>query len=103
MSPRASTIRSETIDYGFWLIFGNDGSMRFTRTEPSVDRNERKMSAQVTLPRSIFRTPELRAVLTIADPGTQGHVIDIEAASTALKGALGCDIDVRIMPQEGPR
>jgi hypothetical protein len=101
VSPRASTIRADKIDYGFWLIFGHDGSMRFTRTEPSVDRNERKMSAQVTLPRSIFRTPELRAVLTVADPGQTGHVIDIQAASDALKGALGVDVEVRIMPQEG--
>lgn len=100
MSPRSSSVRMDRIDYGFWLVFGSDGSMRFTRTEPSIERKERKMSCSVTLPTSLFKTPELKATLVISDPGQPAFNIDIDAASQALKGALGVDIDFRVETPE---
>lgn len=96
MSPRASLIRSEHIDYGFWLIFGSDGSMRFTRTEPTATRGERKMKCQATLPRSLFRTPELKATISVSDAGAHTFEIDVTAVSDALRQTVGCDIDLRI-------
>lgn len=96
MSQRYSTIRSDNIEYSFWLIFGNDGSVRLTRGEPGVERGERAMAMTATLPRSLFRTPELRGQITVSEPEGGQPSINLDAAAAALKGALGIDIDLRI-------
>lgn len=100
MSQRYSTIRMDRIDYGFWLVFGEDGSMRFSRGEPNISRGERKMSANATLPLSLFSTPQLKLSIGVDDPGNAAFNIDLQAVSDALRPVVWCDIDVRL---ETPR
>lgn len=96
MSPRASVVRSQEIEYSFWLVFDDHGGMRFTRTEPGLDRNERAMSMRAVLPTSLFKTPTLSGSITVPDVEGGAFKVDVRAASEALKGALGVDIDLRL-------
>jgi len=93
---RQSIIRSDSIDYSFWLIFSADGQMRFTRGEPTANRGERKMKCSAVLPKSLFKTPELKATISVGDVGAHTFNIDVNAVSEALRATIGCDIDLRV-------
>lgn len=97
MTARSSSVRDKSITYGFWLIFDDRGGMRFARQNPNVGRDERAMFMEATLPRSLFTTPQLRATISVADPGEVPPKIDIAAASEALRQALGVDIDLKVI------
>lgn len=96
MSPRYSTVRADSIDYAFWLIFKADGSMRFARGEPTIQRGERAMGVTAVLPKSLFRTPVLTARIGVQGEEGDRFQIDVKAASEALSAAIGCDVDLRI-------
>ncbi len=96
MSPRYSMSRGDHIQYSFWLVFGADGSMRFSRGEPSLSRGERSMSCTANLPKSLFKTPELKATIGISEAVPSEFKIDIDAAGEALRQVIGCDIDFRV-------
>ena len=96
MAARTSFRGRDSIEYSFWLVFADDGAMRFARTQPSIGRGERAMACTATLPLSLFRVPELRATIAIDDPAGGAFKIDVEAASEALKAVVGCDIDLTV-------
>lgn len=98
MRQRNSQITQTHINYGFWLIFDNAGSVRMTRTEPGVSRDERSMFIQATLPRSLWRTPTLRATIDVKADPAGNYTAEIEAAADALRSALGVDIDLKVIP-----
>lgn len=103
MVPRTSQRRSspDRMEYSFWLVFGVDGSMRFSRTKPGTSRDERAMSVTATLPMALFATPELKATIEVASPGAAAAFnIDVEAAASALRGVLGCDVDLKVNRKE---
>lgn len=83
-----------------WLIFDRQGNVRMTRNEPDTGRAERAMKLTATVPVALFNTPTISATLTIDAPVNAPQQIDVTAAAEALKGALGCDIDVRIVAEE---
>lgn len=86
-----------------WLVFDRQGNVRMTRNEPDVGRAERAMKLTATVPLTLFSTPTISATLTIDAPAFPPRQIDVTAAAEALKGALGCDIDVRVRDSDGPR
>ncbi|OCP36767.1 hypothetical protein [Ensifer sp. LC163] len=96
MSARHSSIRRDHIEYSFWLVFTDDGGMRFARAEPTTSRGERAMKCGATLPIALFRTPELRATIAISEGVPASYQIDVEAAGEALRHALGVDIDLQV-------
>lgn len=96
MAQKYSDVRADHIEFSFWLIFGSDGSMRFARGKPHIERHERAMKLSATLPKTLFRTPELSGVIRIADDGGKPFDIDVQTASAALEAALGIDIDLRV-------
>jgi len=96
MSTRYTIIRSDGLEYGFWLIFSMDGNVRMSRGEPSISRGERAMSCTAKLPKSLFKTPELKASIAIGEQIPDTFQIDVAAASEALKQAVGVDVDLRI-------
>lgn len=100
MSPRYSTTRSDHIEYCFWLVFDDGGGVRMCRRQPSLNRAERGMSCTAKLPRSLFSTPSLRAVIDITDHAPSAVRIDLAAAGEALRQAIGCDVDLRINTPE---
>jgi len=79
-----------------WLVFRDDGSVRLTRGEPDLARNERGMALTVKLPHALFKTPSLRATMTIEAPEPVVPPIDLTAAADALKQSLGVDVDIRV-------
>jgi hypothetical protein len=91
----------ENVVYPLWLVFDRDGSVRMVRREPSLDRNERAMALSVRLPHSLWSTPSLSATITLAEGETAPSFnIDIEAASEALRSALGVDVHVVEAPRD---
>jgi hypothetical protein len=93
----------DSIEYQLWLTFDYNGNIRVSRGEPDVTANERAMWCVVTLPISLFLKPQLKAAITIADGEPQSFQIDVQAAGEALKAAIGCDVDLRvILPDEAP-
>lgn len=99
-NARHTTNHGSTIEYGLWLVFRSDGTVRLTRNNPNVDRYERAMALSVTLPKSIFSTPSLRGTIVIADPPAERAVIDVQAASAVLREAIGVDIDLVVRQPE---
>ena len=95
---RYSTTNGKQIDYAFWLVFGRDGSVRLTRAQPSAGRGERAMSCRAVLPMSLFRTPELKATIVLDEATKSEFKIDVRAASEALKGVIGVDVDLQVVP-----
>lgn len=101
MRKRYSRVGVTDIEYCFTLVFDDAGGVRLTRGRASLCRNERAMALTATLPLSLFRTPELRGCIRIDDPtGYAQPTIDIAAAQTALRAALGVDIDLTIREAE---
>jgi hypothetical protein len=100
MVARTSSIRSDRIDYSLWLVFDEIGGVRMTRRQPSLERHERGMALTLTVPRSVFKTPQFRASIKVEDSGP-GAAIDIVVAEAALKRALGIDIDLRPVTDTG--
>lgn len=92
--------RSDHWEIAFWLIFDSGGGVRLTRAEPGLGRSERGMAMTVKVPHALFRTPALRATMTIEAPEPHVPPIDLTAAAAALKQSLGCDVDVRIIQPE---
>jgi hypothetical protein len=95
MAPRYSLLRSDHIEYSFWLAFGFDGSVSLSRAQPSLTPNQRAMSLVAKLPLTLFRTPQLKATINVAADGQPDLVVDVEAAAEALTRALGVDVEVR--------
>lgn len=92
----------KTLKFPMWLVFSSNGDVRVTRREPrSLSRDERALYLEATLPMSLWETPVLRASLNVAEaaPGASTR-LDITAASEALKGALGVDIDLQVRGPE---
>jgi hypothetical protein len=91
--------RKETpthIEFAIWLTFDYFGSVRVTKQEPDLGRNERAMFMTVKLPKALFTIPSLRANVTVDDQGAPS--LDVTAIADAVKLATGLDIDVRIAP-----
>ncbi len=95
--------RQDHWEVAFWLAFDITGGVRLTRSQPSLDRDERGMSVTVKVPHALFSTPQLRATIAIDAPTAPAMVIDATAAAEALRQAIGCDIDLTIHhPETGP-
>lgn len=99
MAKQHSRRVGDHLVYGLHLIFDADGGARMTRGQPDLGRNERAVSLEVKLPLAMFRTPSLRATLTVDAPD-QAAAINVEAAGEALRGALGVDIDITVREPE---
>lgn len=98
--PRNSRVTDTHTIYGFWLVFEEAGGVRLTRSAPHLDRAERSMFIEAALPRSLWRTPTLRATVNV-NPGSAGtHEASIEVAADAMRKALGVDIDLRVIPPD---
>jgi len=96
VSRQHSINRGSNWDVAFWLVFDSTGGVRLTRGVPSLSRNERGMAMTVKLPHTLFKTPSLRATMTIEAPEPVVPPIDLTAAAEALKQSLGVDVDIRL-------
>jgi hypothetical protein len=97
---RVSKVQDGHLIVPLWLIFDRGGNVRLTRTNPDCARNERAMQMVVKVPMALFQTPTISATVTIEAPTTAFPEINLTAAADALKGAVGCDVDVRLVEQE---
>jgi hypothetical protein len=56
-----------TITYEGNLIVDAKGGMRLTRAEGQLNPGERSVAVTLKVPRAVFRTPTLRAVITMPE------------------------------------
>lgn len=100
---RYTTESLNTFTFYGWVVLDADGSMKLSRTEPAVSRNQRKMKLDVTVPKSVFRTPELRAVISISDDDAPPVIsAEVQArAAEALRDVIGVDIALSVSPPAG--
>lgn len=91
---------STSYAFRFWVVFCPTRKPRITIQNPRLERDERALYIEATLPKSLWSTPQLKATITMDDPGSVDMSLDVAAASDALKSALGVDIDLKIMRPE---
>lgn len=97
-----------TITREFFLAFGKTGSARVSiagrgKTEPMLNRGERLARIKLELPDNFFDIPSLKATVKV-DPGAVAGIpeIDVQTAGDALSAAIGCDVDLQIIPPDRP-
>lgn len=100
MGQKYSWDRGTFNEIGFWLIFDAWGAVRLTRGEPDLSANERGMKMTAKLPHALFNRPQLSGSITVQEPVSEPMNIDLTAAATALKEALGVEIDLKVVPPE---
>lgn len=95
---KATRFYREHIEFDIWIALdGSGGTIRTTRTEPDLSRNERAMFVTIKVPRSIFSLPLLKGEITVDDPGTGNLTAKVQHnANEALRQALGVDIDLKV-------
>ena len=96
MSSPQSLLRHDEIEFSAWLVFDENGGLTLSRRRPQLTPRQRAAALKLTVPRTIFRTPELSVAIKVADPGP----FDLDAATTAVAEALarGTDLKVEIIP-----
>jgi hypothetical protein len=97
---RHSVVRSDYIEASLHLVFKANGDVRMTRGQPDLSRDERALALTAKIPSALFRTPTLQAKLTIDAPEMPVPVIDVYAAQEALRGVVGCDVEVVVRDAE---
>lgn len=104
MRNRHSSVFQDRVEYSFWLVFSSDGSMRFSRGEPSISPSERAMALTAKIPRALFRTPTLQAAIEVPSPaGDSSDKITADVrgmAESVLKQALGVDVVLTVRSPE---
>ena len=100
MARQHSIVRDDHIEASLWLIVRKDGYARMTRGHPELGRDERAVALTLKLPTALWKVPSLQATLTIDAPPVPAPIIDVRAASDALSGVLGVDIDLRVREPE---
>lgn len=92
----------DTLTYGFWLVFGRDGGVRLVRGEPGQSAAERAVKVEGSLPLALWRTPLLRATMTV-HAGETRDVIEsrIDVLADQVREVLGVEVEMRVVPPEG--
>lgn len=92
---RSTTVTMTSLKFSLHLILSSDGSCRMTRQAPHLNRDERVLHLDVTVPRAMFETPTMRAAIVVPDVGSSPQ-IDIKEVEGALRSALGIDVHVKV-------
>ena len=101
MGKQYSDVREDRTEYAFWLVFDRHGNLRMTRGAPGLDRTERAMSLHMQVPASLFDTPTLSGTILVeATHEGSKTTVDVRLAESALREALGIDIDLRVNQPE---
>lgn len=78
-----------------WLVLDERGGLRLTRKEGRLAPGERAIKLAVEVPRSIFRTPQLKATVTIPkDQSPEELVAKTQGLADQLGAGLGMTVTV---------
>lgn len=101
---RYSRVKDGYVEASLYLICDSVGNVGITRGPPDLGRDQRAVALTLKLPTALWKVPSLQATLTIEAPPVPAPLIDVRAASEALSGVLGVDIDlvVRDHDERGP-
>lgn len=93
---RHTSATANTLTYHLWLVFDAEGSVRLNRGRPGMGVGERGLALALTVPKSIFKTPELVATITIPETDSRDAAIDLTAAREALSLVMGVDVVLKV-------
>lgn len=97
--PQSSLTGNELSLHG-WLIFDERGDMRIVRKEAGLRPGERAMKLLVSVPRSVFRTPTLRAEIAIPKGDAPDQIVaKTQTLADQLSAGLGLTITV-VAPED---
>lgn len=95
--------RGKHFEFGLWLVFDYDGSVRLARSEPALASSERAMYLSANLPKALWHTPSLKATITVTPDMNEPKIeLDLQAAADHVRSAMGFDVDLRIVRTEEP-
>lgn len=87
------------------LTLSPDGSMILHKNEPrSAPGGARIMALQISVPKSLFAVPQLRATITVTEEQATQLTIDTEAMASALSPVIGAEVAITVVypkPTEG--
>jgi hypothetical protein len=97
---RYSRKSGDVMEYGLHLVFNAKGDVRMSRGPAALAIGERAVALTVSLPLAMFRTPSLSARLTVDAPDPSAiPQIDVQAAESALRSVVGCDVSITVRPE----
>lgn len=92
MSTRFSSVRSDHVEYSGWLVVDEAGGMKLGRARPSLSTKERAVAISLTVPRSVFKTPELKVSIEVSE----GRPPDMSAVAQTVADALAAGTDLKV-------
>jgi hypothetical protein len=84
MGARHYTIYRDRIEYTGWLVVDARGGMRLTRGPTKCEPGERKVQLTVTVPQTVFNTPEMSVKVNFGGPACQHLQAEVEARLSDL-------------------
>lgn len=83
----------------FYLTVNNRGSVRVTKTQPSLDWNEVSILLNLNIPDQVFRKPILQADITIPEEVVANSPINADVANNvalAIEQATGLKFAITV-------
>lgn len=94
MSTRYSSVMMNTVTYNAWLVIDEQGSMRMTRAKPQISARERRVAFKITVPRAIFKTPELRVEATVNGEAPEIDMVEVTKSIEDLMIEKGMVVEI---------
>lgn len=86
-----------------WITINKRGSIRTTKTQPSLNWDEVAIRTEIELPDELFRRPRLQASITIPKEAAQPQEITsevIEDCKEAIKQSTGLEMSIKVIKEE---
>jgi hypothetical protein len=81
-----------------YLTLSPDGSMALHKNQPrSAPGGARIMALELSVPRSLFEVPQLRAAITVTEEQATQLSIDTEAMASALSPIVGAEVAITVV------
>jgi hypothetical protein len=98
MAPRHSNTYGSSIVFAAWLVIDDIGRMSLTRGQPKLSPKERAVSLTLTVPKSLFKTPSLKASITIPETVVPPEISagTIAQLENVLKAGMGLDFKITV-------
>jgi hypothetical protein len=90
------TTTTDSLTYRAHLIIDERGGMRITRSPAAMSTSERSIQLVLTIPKAVFRRPQLIAQITIDDADARSEIVAKVAAQAkdVLREAMGLDLTI---------
>ena len=105
MAARNTMVTGNSISFEGWLVISSTGKMSLTRNSPKLSPNERAVNLSLKVPKALFKTPALKASITIPDSVIPPEISagTIAQLENVLKSGMGMDFEITVGTNEAKR